>query len=248
MKDGRLLHRTASVLSPEERRQGFGNSVTANAIPLNLQTPRIQQYNATFEREIIHDGTLRLSYLGTHMGGLIAGKDLDELAPNNMPFGTTQGDGVTICDPTQGDCAYSPQDLARLPFPLIGEFLLTYGNFGHGNSNSFQTEFTRRYKTGLMLDVSYTYLDQKTSALDTANSSLGGIAYNPFTPNSDYGTDGYVSKHRFIAYGIYDLPVGRNHRIGNSFNKVTNAIAGRMANYLQHVCEVRTRLYPILGL
>ncbi len=205
---------------------GFGNSVTANAIPLNLQTPRIQQYNATFEREIVHDGTLRLSYLGTHMGGLIAGKDLDELAPNNTPFGTTQGDGVTICDPTQGDCAYSPQDLARLPFPLIGEFLLTYGNFGRGNSNSFQTEFTRRYKTGLMLDVSYTYLDQKTSALDTANSSLGGIAYNPFTPNSDYGTDGYVSKHRFIAYGIYDLPVGRNHRIGNSFNKVTNALLG----------------------
>jgi len=206
--------------------KGFGNAVTANAIPLNLQTPRIQQYNATYEREIIRDGTLRLSYLGTHMDGLIAGKDLDELAPNNTPFGTTQGDGVTICDPTQGNCAYSPQDLARLPFPLVGEFLLTYGNFGHGNSNSFQTEFTRRYRNGLMLDMSYTYLDQKTSALDTANSSLGGIGYNPFNPNADYGTDGYVSKHRFIAYGIYDLPIGRNRKIGNSFPKLVNLLLG----------------------
>ncbi len=205
---------------------GFGNSVTANAIPLNLQTPSIQQYNATFEREIIRDGTLRVSYLGTHMSGLIAGKDLDELPPNNTPFGTTQGDGVTICDPTQGDCAYSPQDLARLPFPLVGEFLLTYGNFGHGNSNSFQTEFTRRYRGGLMLDVSYTYLDQKSSALDTANSSLGGIGYNPFSPNSDYGTDGYVSKHRFIAYGLYDLPIGRKHRIGSSFSKLADTFLG----------------------
>ncbi len=206
--------------------KGFGNSVTANAIPLSIQTPRIQQYNFTFEREIIRDGTLRLSYLGTHMGGLIAGKDLDELAPNNVPFGTTQGDGVTICDPTQGDCAYSPQDLARLPYPLVGEFLLTYGNFGHGNSNSFQTEFTRRYKSGLMLDVSYTYLDQKSSALDTANSSLGGIGYNPFNPNADYGTDGYVSKHRFIAYGIYDLPIGRNRRIGRSLSKWADTLIG----------------------
>ncbi len=205
---------------------GFGNSVTANAIPLNLQTPRIQQYNVTFEREIVRDGTLRLSYLGTHMGGLIAGKDLDELAPNNTPFGTTQGDGVTICDPTQGNCAYSPQDLARLPFPLVGEFLLTYGNFGHGNSNSFQTEFTRRYKSGLMLDMSYTYLDQKSSALDTANSSLGGIGYNPFDPNADYGTDGYVSKNRFIAYGIYDLPIGRKHRIGSSFSRLADTLLG----------------------
>ena len=206
--------------------QGFGNSVTANAVPLSIQTPRIQQYNATYEREIVRDGTLRLSYLGTHMSGLIAGKDLDELAPNNTPFGTTQGDGVTICDPTQGDCAYSPQDLARLPFPVVGEFLLTYGNFGHANSNSFQTEFTRRYKSGFMLDMSYTYLDQKSSALDTANSSLGGIAYNPFSPNSDYGTDGYVSKHRFIAYGLYDLPIGRSHRIGHSFSRLADTLIG----------------------
>jgi len=206
--------------------KGFGNSVTANAIPLGIQSPRIQQYNVTFEREIIRDGTLRVSYLGTHMDGLIAGKDLDELAPNTTPFGTTQGDGVTICDPTQGDCAYSPADLARLPFPLVGEFLLTYGNFGHANSNSFQTEFTRRYRSGLMLDMSYTYLDQKSSALDTANSSLGGIAYNPFNPNSDYGTDGYVSKHRFIAYGIYDLPIGRSHRIGHSFSRLADTLIG----------------------
>jgi hypothetical protein len=206
--------------------KGFGNSVTANAIPINIQTPRIQQYNVTFEREIVHDGTLRVSYLGTHMSGLIAGKDLDELAPNTTPFGTTQGDGVTICDPTQGDCAYSTQDLARLPFPLVGEFLLTYGNFGHGSSNSFQTEFTRRYKSGFMLDMSYTYLDQKSSALDTANSSLGGIGYNPFNPNADYGTDGYVSKNRFIAYGTYDLPIGRNHRIGSSFSRLADTLLG----------------------
>jgi hypothetical protein len=210
--------------------QGFGNAVTANAIPINIQTPRIQQYNATYEREIVRDGTLRLSYLGTHMDGLIAGKDLDELAPNTTPFGTTQGIGTgnppPICDPTQGDCAYSTQDLARLPFPLVGEFLLTYGNFGHANSNSFQTEFTRRYKSGFMLDMSYTYLDQKSTALDTANSSLGGIAYNPFSPNSDYGTDGYISRHRFIAYGIYDLPIGQKHRIGSSFSKLTDTLLG----------------------
>jgi hypothetical protein len=206
--------------------KGFGNSVTANAVPLGIQSPRIQQYNVTFEREIVRDGTLRVSYLGTHMDGLIAGKDLDELAPNTTPFGTTQGDGVTICDPTQGSCAYSTADLARLPFPIVGEFLLTYGNFGHANSNSFQTEFTRRYKSGLMLDMSYTYLDQKSSSLDTANASLGGIGYNPFSPNSDYGTDGFVSKHRFIAYGLYDLPIGRNHRIGHSFSRLADTLIG----------------------
>src|ERR1035441_8638166 len=77
-----------------------------------------------------------------------------------------------------------------------------------------------------MLDMCYTYLDQKSRGLDPADSSLGGIGYNPFNPNADYGTDGYVSKHRFIAYGIYDLPIGRSHRIGSSFSKLADTLIG----------------------
>ena len=77
-----------------------------------------------------------------------------------------------------GDCDYSEADQARLPFPNLGDFLLSYGNFGHGRSNAFQAQFERRYTHGLMFNISYTYLDQRSTGLDTGNSSLGGIAYN----------------------------------------------------------------------
>ena len=77
-----------------------------------------------------------------------------------------------------------------------------------------------------MFSLSYTYLDQKSTALDTGNSSLGGIAYNPITPDSDYGTDGYVSKHRVVAYGIYDLPLGRGRRFGSSMSRWADLIVG----------------------
>jgi hypothetical protein len=202
-----------------------GNMVTANAVPFKLQEPRIQQYNVTFEREIFQDASLRVSYLGSHMSGLIGGVDLNELAPNNIPFGTTDGSG-NICDPTQGSCNLSPADLARYRFPIVGENLFSYGNYGYGNSNAFQTEFQHRYKGGFMFDLSYTYLDQKSDALDTANSSLGGATYDPFTPKADYGTDSFVSKNRFVAYGVFDLPVGRGRRFGNSFSKWTDALFG----------------------
>jgi Carboxypeptidase regulatory-like domain len=206
---------------------GFGGLPAINAVPVGLQQPRIQQYNATFEREIFRDTSLRVSYLGTTLSGLIAGVDLNEIRASDTPFGTTIGDGVTPCDPlNNADCDYSPADLARQPFPGLGDFLLSYGNFGHGHSNAFQTQLEKRYSHGLMLNISYTYLDQKSTGLDTGNSSLGGIAYNAFDPNHDYGQESFFPKNRFVAYGIYDLPVGRGKKFGSSFPTWADAILG----------------------
>jgi hypothetical protein len=206
---------------------GFAGLPSINAVPVDLQQPRIQQYNATYEREIFRDSSIRFSYLGSVLSGLIAGVDLNEIPPNDIPFGTTTGDGVTPCDPiNNGDCDFSPADLARQPFPGLGDFLLSYGNFGHGRSNAFQTQFEHRYSHGLMLNLSYTLLDQKSTGLDTGNSSLGGIVYNAFQPNHDYGQEAFVSRHRFVAYGVYDLPVGRGRQFGSSMSGWSNAIFG----------------------
>jgi Carboxypeptidase regulatory-like domain len=205
---------------------GFGNTPSANAVPVNLREPRIQQYNLTFERQIGWSGTVRVSYLGSHMGGLIAGRDLNELPPSTNGFGTTQGDGVTPCTPSDGNCALSPADNARYPFPIIGENLLTYGNFAHGNSNAFQTQFERRYKKGLLLNLSYTYLDQKSTIGDTANSSLGSVPYDVFSANTDYANDGFISRHRFVAYGVYDLPVGRGRSFGGGMSRWLDEVIG----------------------
>jgi hypothetical protein len=151
--------------------------------------------------------------------------DLNELAPNDTPFGTTIGDGVTPCTPGD-DCDYSPADLARQPFPGLGDFLLSYGNFGHGKSNAFQAQVEHRYTHGFLLNVSYTYLDQKSTGLDTGNSSLGGIAYNPFAPNVDYGQEGFVPRNRFVAYGVFDLPFGKGKKFGSSWSRWTDEVLG----------------------
>src|SRR6266576_1383960 len=122
---------------------GFGGLPSINAVPVDLHQPRIQQYNATYEREIARDTSVRFSYLGSTLSGLIGGVDLEEIAPSDNPFGTTIGDGVTPCSPVDFDCDYSPADLARQPFPGLGDFMASYGNFGHGRSNGFQTQLER---------------------------------------------------------------------------------------------------------
>lgn len=223
----------------------FGNTPSANAVPVGLQDPRIQQYNATFERQVGWDSSIRLSYLGTHMGGLIAGRDLNELPPSNNGFATTIGDGLTPCDPiNNGDCALSPADQAQYPFPIIGENLLTYGNFARGNSNAFQAQFERRYTKGLLLNLSYTYLDQKSTIGDTANSSLGSVGYDIFNFNGDYAEDGFVSHHRFVAYGVYDLPVGRGRTVGQGMSKWADTVVGGWQTTFQMFAKSGTGYTP----
>jgi hypothetical protein len=200
--------------------------ISGNWVPFDLKQPRIHQFNVTFEREIGWNTAVRASYLGTIMQRLISGVDYNELKPSDQPFGTTTGDGVTPCTPDNGDCAYSPSDLARLPFPGLSDYLIAFKNFGHGRSNALQLEVNRRFAGGFTFNASYTYLDQKSTAPDTGNSSLGGTAYNQFDPNSDYGMDAFTSRHRFITYGIVESPFGRNRKYGSNMPKVVDAIAG----------------------
>lgn len=236
------LTKTGTAANPISGWPGYGNSTSPvsggvlnvaqstpaiNAVPTHLAQPTIQQYNVTVERELGWQTAVRLSYLGSKMTGLIAGTDMNEIAPSNNPFGTTIGDGVTACDPINNqDCQLSNADLARERFPGLGDYLLTYGNYGHGRSDAFQAELNHRFGSGLMFSFSYTYLNQRSSALDTGNSSLGGVAYNPFQPNVDYGEDGFVPHNRAVAYGIWNVPVGRGLRFGSTMSKLADTVVG----------------------
>jgi Carboxypeptidase regulatory-like domain len=230
----------------------LGGAPSVNAVPVGLHQPLIHQYNVTFERELGLRTSARFSYLGATARGLIAGKDLNGLKPSDVPWATTldptgnggPGDGVTPCDPDNGDCEPTVAQFAMLPYPTLGDFLLSFGNFGHSQSNAFQAQVERRYNGGLMFNASYTYLDQKSTGLDTGNSSLGGVAYNPFNPEHDYGQDGWVSRHRFILYGMYDLPVGRGRKFGSSFSRWTDAVIGGWQTTFQMFAKTGTGFTP----
>ncbi|HYZ84129.1 MAG TPA: TonB-dependent receptor, partial [Bryobacteraceae bacterium] len=89
--------------------------ISGNWVPFGLQQPRVQQFNVTLERELGWQTAVRVSYLGTRMSGLIGGVDYNTIPPSDQGFGTTTGDGVTPCTPSEGNCDISPADRARLP-------------------------------------------------------------------------------------------------------------------------------------
>jgi hypothetical protein len=230
----------------------FTSALSFNAVPVGLQQPRVQQYNATYERELGLRTSVRVSYLGITSSGLIGGKDLNELRPSNTPWGTGldgDGDGIadsplSACTPDNGDCAPSIADFARLPYPTLGDYLISFGNYGHSQSNSYQLQVERRFSGGLMFNASYTYADQKSTGIDEGNSSLGGVPYNPFNPDRDYTQDSWVSRHRFVLYGIYDLPVGRGRKFGSSFSRWTDTVIGGWQTTFQMFAKSGTAFTP----
>lgn len=205
----------------------LGRYPSINAIPFDLQQPKVQQFNITFEKELKFKTALRVSYLGTRISGLPAGVDQNFVSPSNNGLGTSTGDGVTPCDPiNSGDCQISPADEARIPYPHLGDWLMKNGgNFGNMHANILQIEANRRLSNGFMFNASYALMSQKSSVID-ADSSLGDPVYNPGSPTLDSGRDAFVSTHRFIAYGSYDLPVGKGRRYGAAMGRGLNALAG----------------------
>ncbi len=217
----------------------FNNYPTAEAVNVGIKNPRLMQWNATYERQLAWQTTVRASYIGSAQQGMVMDYDQDMIQASDNPFGTTQGDSDYVgdqpqpytgtyyaCDPySSGDCAYSYADNSRVTFPVLGDFASKTINRGKSMTNSLQLQAQRKAKN-LTYSVAYTYLSQKTTAGDAGEQSFGTDAYNPFDTKYDYTRDYYVSTHRFVAYAVYDLPFGRGKTYGANINRLTDSVIG----------------------
>jgi hypothetical protein len=176
----------------------------------NIKSPDIYQYNLTFERTLPGNLGLRVSYIGSTMRGLLVNKFLNDLPASTTPW-----------DPE------NPDDLARLPlFPYVNLFTNITYNLGSGQLHAGQVELQRHWKNGLALNVAYTLAHSSSNAPDSGNSSLGVIQYDSFDIEKDRGPDPNVVKHRIVANGTWDIPVGRNRRHGANMPGWANALFG----------------------
>jgi hypothetical protein len=93
---------------------------------------------------------------------------------------------------------------------------------GYSRYNALQTKLEKRYANGLSLIASYSY--SKTMALGDA----AGLQ-NPFDWAAEYAVAGQDVTQHFVASAIYELPFGRNKKLGDRWNNITNAFLGGWA-------------------
>ena len=123
------------------------NGVFTRALPDKQRPPAIDAYNVTVQREVGHDMSVEVAYVG------------------NRGVRSFVGDGpdLSVNQPTITGFPNVPQNQRRPLFVKYGwtQDINAFCNCGTNRYNALQTKFTKRYANGYSFFVSYTYQRQR---------------------------------------------------------------------------------------
>jgi len=195
---------------------GFpANSLTlakaANVLTVSDDTqgrwPRAQQWNVNVQRELPGNLLFEVGYAGNRLSGAWMQYDANQAPPeagvtnNNRPFRTLAVTGT--------------------PYTITLADILRIGKIGYSNYNSLQARLEKRYASGFSLLASYSYA--KTISL--GENQAGGVQ-NSYNIQADRSVSSQDLTHHITGSAVYDLPFGRDRKLGQSWNRYTNAALG----------------------
>ena len=166
------------------------------------RTPYSLQYLLNVQRELSRDLVLEAGYLGS------VSHHLEMLRAANESLPGTVGSVIS-----------------RAPYPNFGRIQLV-DNGANANYNAVSAKITKRYSQGLTLLASYTYaksLDVSSGIRVQGDDTL--FPSNSYCVKCEYGLSAFDTRQRFVASGLWDLPVGKGKHV-NIANRFANAVVG----------------------
>lgn len=209
--------------------QPLTQRVSLTLIDPELEMPETRQWNLTFERQVMRDARLRLSYIGTK------GKDLLQYRFDNLPVrpdGTTwkvaadwrcAGTGGAGL-PTNATCPNAvpiaaneislrvPRTNERRPDARYTTNLIV-DNIAESSYHAGQFELETGLVRGLQGRMTYTYSKAIDTGSEATASGAGDI--NIFPPEYEQykrGLSRFDTRHRLTLTGSYMLPFFRENR------------------------------------
>ncbi len=161
-----------------------------------FDTPYIQDYSLSLERQLGPDSRVQIAYVGnkgTHLLGI--------LDMNQVPLGAFAGE--TGC--VGGGSATCPEEQAVRPF-LGYDAIDSVAPFFTSNYNSLQLSFQRHMGAGLTVGAAYTW------SRDLSNSSTdrSTAPYDTYNFDADYGPTNFSRSQVLTFNYIYQLPFLRH--------------------------------------
>ena len=94
-----------------------------------------------------------------------------------------------------------------LPGAPLGNITQVEGT-GNSSYNAFWTSLDNAFSRGLQLNASYTW--SKSIDYNSLTSPITITVQNSYNLRGDRGLSDFDARHRFVLYGIYELPFSGN--------------------------------------
>ena len=188
--------------------------VTLSAIERQANSPYGQQWNFNIQRELGANWMLEVGYAGSR-GTHIENRYDDNYSP-----------------PGPGNLDLKrPYTSAVIPGTSVAISTgAIYGYHFSGNSiyHALVSRLEKRFSNGFTLLLSYTF--SKAIGDACGNSAAGDTTNCGYQDlrnlRAERSVDNIDVPHRFVASGVYELPVGRSHRFGANMPRVVDALFG----------------------
>jgi hypothetical protein len=197
-------------------------AATAAFVP-NQVLPYSEQWIIGIQHVFHHDYTAEIRYVGTRGVHLDIQTQLNVQSPvttaNQLPTNLTGGTTVAfnpantvaaLQAKVNGAPSYAVQSYYQAG--LTNAAITADMPFGGSNYNGLQTQLTRRFTHGLLLNLSYTY----SSAFDDSTADFNSTALNPRRPQdsqnirAEYSRSVLDRPNRLSFVAVYDLPFFKN--------------------------------------
>jgi hypothetical protein len=139
--------------------------------------------------------------------------DLSRTVPN--PF-YNYGAVATFPGALRNQATVSVAQLLR-PYPQYGDINQTFTDLGRYRNRTFGVRLQRPFANGFSFLASYAYVNAKSETFyDDQDAYDMKLIWVPDTP----------SRHRVVATGVLQFPVGRGRAIGRDMSRALDAIVG----------------------
>lgn len=215
--------------------QDFGASGRDGAVDRSNRVAYSQQWNLNVQRELPGKLSVELAYVG-NKGAKLAdgplGHQINQLTREQLALGTRLQESVP--NPFQrfvktGPLSRPTVTRAQLmrPYPQFQGVYNFRPSSGSSIYHAFQARLDKRFSNGLTVLAAFT----GGKLIEDTSQTVGFLGpapthqdvYNRRASRSVASQD--VSRRLVISY-IYDLPIGRGKRIGNSMGRAADLILG----------------------
>jgi hypothetical protein len=183
---------------------GAASVQNVNGVNPALKTPYTEQWNLTVEQQVASVG-FRASYVGSRSVSLVYRRNINLPVPSTIPFTTSRRPNqrfnqVTLAD-SGGTDAYHALELAA----------------------------QKRYGQNFTISTGFTWAKDLTDTQDSGGggTTFGGqVIQNPFDRAIEKANNPLVLHHRFFAYAVYALPVGKGQRFLSRARAIVDHVLG----------------------